>query len=49
MELEDMELISETKLDLLESIIQQVCPVLMEKICQFKAQNCKLQKIKLHL
>lgn len=49
MEMEHMDLVGETNLDFLESIIQSVCPVLVEKIRRFKAQNCKLQKIKLHL
>lgn len=45
MEMEHMDLISDTDLGFLESIIQPVCPVLLEKIHQFKAQNCKLHKI----
>lgn len=45
MEMEHMALMSDTDLDLLESIIQPVCPVLLEKIHQYKAQNCKLHKI----
>lgn len=45
LEMEHMELISHTDLELLESIIQPVCPMLTEKINQFKAQHSKLQKI----
>lgn len=45
MELEHMDLISDTDLGFLEDIIEPVCPVLLEKIHQFKAQNCKLPKI----
>uniref|UniRef100_H2V632 Caspase-8 n=1 Tax=Takifugu rubripes TaxID=31033 RepID=H2V632_TAKRU len=41
MELEHRALISDTDLGFLESIIQPVCPVLLEKINQFNAQNCK--------
>lgn len=44
MELEHMDQISETNLGLLESIIGPVCPMLMEKIQRFKAQDCKLHK-----
>lgn len=39
-----MDLISETDLGFLEGIIEPVCPALLEKIHQFQAQNCKLQK-----
>ncbi|XP_056901659.1 caspase-8 [Takifugu flavidus] len=39
MELEHRALISDTDLGFLESIIQPVCPVLLEKINQFNAQN----------
>ncbi|KAM9346833.1 caspase-8 [Symphorus nematophorus] len=39
LEMEHMDLISETHLDLLETIIEQVCPVLKEKINQFKEQQ----------
>uniref|UniRef100_A0A3Q3VIQ3 Caspase-8 n=1 Tax=Mola mola TaxID=94237 RepID=A0A3Q3VIQ3_MOLML len=39
LEMEHMDLINETNLDLLESIIQPVCPVLTEKILQFKADQ----------
>lgn len=42
MEMEHMDLISDTNLTLLENIIRSVCPVLVEKIHQFNAQNCKL-------
>lgn len=45
MEMEHMDLISDTDLRFLESIIEPVCPVLLEKIHRFKAQNCKLHKI----
>lgn len=34
-----MDYISDTHLDLLENIIQLVCPVLRETISQFKAQQ----------
>lgn len=43
--MEHMDLISHTNLELLESIIKPVCPMLTEKINQFKAQHSKLQKI----
>lgn len=49
MEMEHMDLISETNLDCLEEIVKEICPVLVEQIRQFKAQNCRLQRIKLHL
>ncbi|KAM3607955.1 uncharacterized protein V6R79_016841 [Siganus canaliculatus] len=42
LEMEHADLISETNLDLLESIIQSVCPMLTEKIRQYKAQNVEL-------
>lgn len=41
LEMEHMDLINETNLDLLESIIQPVCPVLTEKILQFKTEYGK--------
>lgn len=41
LELEHMDLINETNLGLLESIIQPVCPVLMDKILKFKAEYSK--------
>lgn len=44
MELEHRDQISETNLGLLESIIESVCPMLMENIQRFKAQHCKLHK-----
>lgn len=37
-----MDLISSTNLSLMESIIETVCPVLKEKINQFKAMQGKL-------
>lgn len=43
--MEHMDLISHTNLELLKSIIQEVCPMLTGKIDQFKAQHSKLQKI----
>ncbi|XP_070831929.1 caspase-8 [Chaetodon trifascialis] len=39
LEMERMDHISDTHLDILESIIELVCPVLKEKIIQFKAQQ----------
>lgn len=39
LEMEHMDLISNTNLNLLESIFDRVCPVLNEKIRQFKAQQ----------
>lgn len=42
--MEKLGLIAENKLDYLENIIQQVCPLLAEDI-----RNCKLQKVKLQL
>lgn len=45
LEMEHMDLISHTNLELLKSIIQEVCPMLTGKIDQFKAQHSKLQKI----
>ncbi|XP_041806892.1 caspase-8 [Chelmon rostratus] len=41
-EMEHMDYISDTHLDLLENIIQLVCPVLRETISQFKAQQAPL-------
>lgn len=48
MELERKDLVSENNLNLLENIIKQVCPMLVEKIYRFQAQNCKLEKLKRH-
>ncbi|XP_051259013.1 caspase-8 [Dicentrarchus labrax] len=39
LEMEHMDLISDTDLDLLRTLIQQVCPMLIEKINRFKAQQ----------
>lgn len=41
--------IAEDKLDFLENILQQVCPLLADKIRKSKKDDCKLQKIKLQL
>uniref|UniRef100_A0A3Q3VWI3 Caspase-8 n=1 Tax=Mola mola TaxID=94237 RepID=A0A3Q3VWI3_MOLML len=49
LEMEHMDLINETNLDLLESIIQPVCPVLTEKILQFKAEYGKPWEIHIGL
>lgn len=49
LEMEHMDLISQTNLNFLEGIVKLVSPVLAEKIRKFKAQNCELQKIKRHL
>lgn len=43
--MEHNDLICDTDLNFLESIIKSVCPMLLDKIHQFKAQNCKLQEI----
>lgn len=40
-----MDHLSDTNLDELETIIQSICPVLKEKINQFKAQQGKLPNI----
>lgn len=40
-----MDLIRDTDLSLLESIMERVCPMLKEKIKNFKAQHGKLQKV----
>lgn len=42
--MEHKDLISDTNLNLLETIIQSVCPMLKDKINQFKALQGKLQK-----
>ncbi|XP_070694341.1 caspase-8 isoform X2 [Pempheris klunzingeri] len=41
LEMEHMDLISETDLNLLESIMERVCPMLKEKIKQFKALHAQ--------
>lgn len=42
--MEHMDLLSKTDMELLESIIEPVCPVLTESIHHYKAQYSKLQK-----
>lgn len=44
-EMERMDLLSDTNLNKLETIIQSVCPVLKEMINQFKALQGELPKI----
>lgn len=43
--MERMGLISHTNLHFLKTIIQEICPMLMEKITQFEANYSKLQEI----
>lgn len=45
MELERMGLISPTDLHMLKKIIQQVCPMLTEKITEFESKDSKLHII----
>lgn len=45
LEMEHMDLISDTNLNLLETIFEKVCPVLKQKINQFKAWQGKPLKI----
>lgn len=40
-----MDLLSQTDLELLENVIQPVCPALTETIHHYKAHYCKFQKI----
>ncbi len=42
--MEHMDLISNTHLNLLETIFEKVCPMLKEKIRKFQEQQGRLQK-----
>lgn len=46
LEMERMGLISHTNLRFLKTIVQEVCPMLTEKITQFEANDSKLQEIR---
>lgn len=45
LEMEHVDLLSETKLDLLQHIMEAVCPMLNDKINHFKEEQGKLWKV----